>query len=610
MDLELAGQLPPAPEPAPAPRRQGPSLRRIAAGVGVIVLAALAMWAGLWLRGERARHEAVRVAAMRALLGGPIPDWLPGERTYRRQVWSEVLRAYMRHDHKSLWIHGGEPSASARAFANALADAPRDGMNPADYGEGDIREHLTPRRAKRMEDPYVEAARLARLDVRLTVAFVRFARELREGRVPPRSLDPDWLALRDTVDIAGALTRAVSSARSARRVAGLGRTDDEYRTLCEALHKYRSIEERGGWPTIPSGATLKVGMQDVRCRALRSRLAITGDLRDSTGDATYDVALSRAVRHYQMRHGIDVTGRLDEHTRRSLSVSVTERLRTLELNLERLRWLPQELPDPLIRVNIPESQLRVVQKGIEPLTLRAVVGSPSDPTPVFADVITYLEFHPTWGIPKKILTQEMLPRFRKDKDYFLANDIRVFDIVPNIPQEVDPRDVPWEHVEEDSFPYIVRQDAGPQNPLGQIKFMCPNEYDVYLHDTPARRHFGYGSRFLSHGCVRVQDPLVLASYLLQDSPLSSPDSMVAIMADSSRRRVGLKRRVPLLLEYRTAWVDGSGTVQFRPDIYGLDQRLDQALQSGRLSDFDLNPMVRRNPRMPTSTDWTTLRTRR
>ena len=162
-------------------------------------------------------------------------------------------------------------------------------------------------------------------------------------------------------------------------------------------------------------------------------------------------------------------------------------------------------------------------------------------------------------------------------------DMRVFDVSPEMPQEVDPRDVPWERVEEDSFPYIVRQDAGPQNPLGQVKFMCPNEYDVYLHDTPSRRHFGYGSRFLSHGCVRVQDPMVLASYLLQDSPLSSPDSMLAIMADSTWRQVGLKRRVPVLIEYRTAWLDEAGVVQFRPDVYGLDQRLDAALKSGRLS---------------------------
>ncbi len=204
----------------------------------------------------------------------------------------------------------------------------------------------------------------------------------------------------------------------------------------------------------------------------------------------------------------------------------------------------------------------------------------------------------------------MLPRFRRDKEYFLANDMRVFDVSPEIPQEVDPRDVPWERVEEDSFPYIVRQDAGPRNPLGQVKFMCPNEYDVYLHDTPSRRHFGYGSRFLSHGCVRVQDPMVLASYLLQDSPLSSPDSMLAIMADSTWRQVGLKRRVPVLIEYRTAWLDEAGVVQFRPDVYGLDQRLDAALKSGRLSGFELNPKVLRNSRSTTTRDWATLRTRR
>ncbi len=606
MDLEVASQLPPAPEPPPG----RPSLARIAVWVGIVALTGLAVWAVVWLESRRAQAEAVRVTQMRALLGGPLPDWLPGDGASRRRIWAEVLRTYERHDHRPLWSHDGEPSSSARGFAKALADARRDGLDPADYGELDIRERLAAQRAKRGADPRVEAARLARLDARLTAAFVRFVRELSEGRVPAPSLDPDWLALRDTVNVAGALAHAIRSTRAARMVSELGRTDPEYRGLRDALRAYRGIEERGGWPTIPPGTLLKLGMQDERCRALRSRLAITGDLGDSTGHPTYDLALARAVRRYQSRQGLEVTGRLDELTRRNLNVSAADRRRTLELNLERLRWLPRDLPDPLIRVNIPESQLRVVQQGIEPLTMRVVVGSPTDPTPVFADVVTYLEFHPTWGIPKRILANEMLPRFRRDKEYFLANDMRVFDVSPEIPQEVDPRDVPWERVEEDSFPYIVRQDAGPRNPLGQVKFMCPNEYDVYLHDTPSRRHFGYGSRFLSHGCVRVQDPMVLASYLLQDSPLSSPDSMLAIMADSTWRQVGLKRRVPVLIEYRTAWLDEAGVVQFRPDVYGLDQRLDAALKSGRLSGFELNPKVLRNSRSTTTRDWATLRTRR
>ena len=596
--------------PKSTPFWRKPTVVRIAVWSAMAAIAVASVWIGLRLRGERERNDAVRIAHLRAILSGSIPSWLPGEGAYRRRVWAEVAQAYRRNGLRPLWSSDGEPTASAHAFLKALADAPRDGLEPAAYAEPELRENVAAKPVTRSKGPYAEAARIARLDTRLTAAFVRFARELREGRMPPGSLDPDWLALRDTLDVGAALTRAVHSVRAARMVADLGRTDRAYRGLRDAIRDYRRIEARGGWPVIPPGDTPKFGSREERFRLLRSRLLLTGDVRDPRGADVYDVALANGVRNYQARTGLDVTGRLDEETRKSLNVSVAERRRTLELNLERVRWLPEVLPDPILRVNIPESQLRVVEKGGESLAMRAVVGAPTDPTPVFADIITYVEFHPTWGVPKKILTNEMLPKFEQDEGFFLANNIRVFDIAFEIPLEVDPRDVPWERVEEDSFPYVVRQDAGPQNPLGQIKFMCPNEYDVYLHDTPARRHFERGSRFLSHGCVRVQDPMMLAEYLLKETTVEAPDSLSAIMADSLWRRVGLKRRVPVLVEYRTAWVDEAGTVHFRPDVYGLDRRLAAALESGKLAGFDLNPKVLRNTWMPSTSDWSGLRKKR
>ncbi len=608
MDLESVP--PPLPPSDPPPRRRGVDWVRFFTWAGVVLLVGFSVRVGLRIHGERARADAVRVAQLRALLKGSVPQWLPGDDASRRRVWTEVKASYSGHALHLLWSRDGEPSVSARAFTSALAEAPREGLDPADYDERALRQRLEPRPLKSPEHPELEARRIAALDVRLTAAFVRYVRELAEGRIPAARLDPDWVALRDTLDIHNALTHAIRSARAARRVADLGRTDPEYKALRGALRVYRDLESRGGWPVLPGGPILRKGMQDERCRALRARLAATGDLPRASQEPRFDSALESAVQHYQARMGLELTARLDDVTRRSLNVSVTERCRTLELNLERARWNPQSLPDPLLRVNIPESQLRLFQQGAESLSMRVVVGSPKDPTPVFADIVTYLEFHPTWGVPKKILVGEMLPRFRKKKDYFLTHSIRVFDVHPEIPLEVDPRAVPWERVAEDTFPFIVRQDAGRQNPLGQIKFMCPNEYDVYLHDTPARRYFERTSRFLSHGCVRVQDPLVLATYLLRDTPLAVPDSLAAIMADSTWRRVGLKRRMPVLVEYRTAWVDSAGVVHFRPDVYGLDQRLAEALESGQVSDFELNPLVLRNPLMPVQRDWAGVRRRR
>lgn len=607
MDLEL---IPPPPPPGdPPPRRRGVDWARIGVWAGVILLIGFSVRVGLKIHGERVRAEAVRDAHLAALLEKGVPRWLRGDEDRRWHVWAEVVASYASRGMHLLWSHNGEPSVSARAFTNALADAPHEGLNPADYGERALRQLLEARRLQAPPRPQLEAARIAALDLRLTVAFIRYARDVAEGRLPASRLDPDWVALRDTLDVQAALSHVIRSARSARRVADLGRTDAEYRALHGALRAYRDLEARGGWPEIPGGPILRPGMRDERCRALRARLAATGDLRRASDDVRFDVALEGAVRKYQARMGLDPTGRLDDDTRLSLNVSVTDRRRTLELNLERARWLPRSLPDPLIRVNIPESELRVIEHGADSLTMRVVVGSPKDPTPVFADIVTYLEFHPTWGVPKKILIGEMLPKFKKHRDYFATNSIRVFDVHPEIPFEVDPRDVPWERVAEDTFPFIVRQDAGRQNPLGQIKFMCPNEYDVYLHDTSTRRFFANTSRFLSHGCVRVQDPLALATYLLKDTPFAAPESLAAVMADSTWRRVGLKHRVPVLVEYRTAWVDSAKVVHFRPDVYGLDHRLAEALASGRLADFELNPLVLRNPLMPVQKDWAALRKR-
>ena len=608
MDLEQVP--PPLPPSDPPPRRLGVDWVRIFTWAGVVLVVGFSVREGLRIQGERTRANAVRVAQLRALLDGSAPKWLPGDNASRRRVWAGVKAGYSPRGLRLLWSRDGEPSVSARAFISALAEGPLEGLDPADYDERALSQRLAAPQLTDKAHPELEARRIAALDVRLTAAFLRYVRELSEGRIPAPRLDPDWVALRDTLDIHSALAHAIRSARAARRVADLGRKEPEYMALRGALHSYRELESRGGWPVIPAGPVLRKGMQDERCQGLRVRLAATGDLPRSSREPRFDGALENAVRHYQTRMGLDLTGQLDDVTRRSLNVSATERRRTIELNLERARWLPQSLPDPLIRVNIPESELRLFQQGAESLSMRVVVGSPKDPTPVFADMVTYLEFHPTWGVPKKILVGEMLPAFKKKKDYFITHSIRVFDVNPEIPLEVDPRDVPWERVAEDTFPFVVRQDAGRQNPLGLIKFMCPNEYDVYLHDTSARHFFARTSRFLSHGCVRVQDPLALATYLLKSTPLGAPESLAAIMADSTWRRVGLKQRMPVLVEYRTAWVDSAKVVHFRPDVYGLDQRLAEALASREVSDFELNPLVIRNPLMPVQKDWAALRRKR
>lgn len=339
MDLEhIPPPLPPsaAPPPAPPPRR-GVDWVRIATWTFVVLLVAITARMGLRYLDARASANAERVAHLRALLKAPVPKWLAGDDASRKRVWAEVKRGYSGRGLRLLWSHDGEPSVSALAFASALSEARREGLDPADYGERAIQQHFAARRlesAKRTAERTpertkdkallarraVEAARIAALDVRLTAAYVRYARELAEGRVPAARLDPDWVALRDTLDVHDALTHAVRSARAARRVADLGRSDPEYKALRGALRMYRDIESRGGWPVVPAGPVLRMGMQDDRCRVLRTRLAATGDLPRESRERRFDAALEHALRRYQTRAGLDTTGRLDDDTRRSLNV--------------------------------------------------------------------------------------------------------------------------------------------------------------------------------------------------------------------------------------------------------------------------------------------------
>jgi murein L,D-transpeptidase YcbB/YkuD len=224
-----------------------------------------------------------------------------------------------------------------------------------------------------------------------------------------------------------------------------------------------------------------------------------------------------------------------------------------------------------------------------------VVGKRTSPTPVFSDRIVYLELNPTWSVPKSIIVGEIVPALKKRKDYLAANRMRV------VPMSRARRDtsvavesVPWNQAASDSFPYLVIQDAGPDNPLGRIKFMCPNEYDVYLHDTPMRDRFGVAVRDFSHGCVRVAQAEELADSLMAGSPADTA-RFADLLADSTWRRMRLPRSMPVHFLYWTAWVDDSGRVQFRDDVYGLDRRLGEALRSGSTAAFELNPDVAMSP---------------
>jgi murein L,D-transpeptidase YcbB/YkuD len=290
----------------------------------------------------------------------------------------------------------------------------------------------------------------------------------------------------------------------------------------------------------------------------------------------FDQALWQAVRRFQRRHGLAADGIVGPLTLAALNVSVTERIQQLELNMERWRWLPEDLGPRYILVNIPDFTMQVVSNGRAVINTKAIVGTPKRPTPLLSARLSYLVLNPRWYVPRSITIKDHLPKLRKDPYALVTKKFHVDDAMG---QEIDPGSVDWHSLSQSDFPYRLRQDPGPQNALGGVKFMFPNPHHVYLHDTPSRALFNRSHRTYSSGCVRIANAVELAEYLLKDHPRWTRDTIRAAIGDGKgQRMVYLPEEIPVYFFYWTAWVTGDGLVHFRNDIYNLDKPLAPILQ--------------------------------
>jgi len=348
----------------------------------------------------------------------------------------------------------------------------------------------------------------------------------------------------------------------------------QYQRLRAALSDYHKIELRGEWPAVPEGASLRRGMSATAIGLLRQRLRATNDLKAGDNeDPLFDRDLELAVRHFQKRHGIAEDGIVGRQTRAALNVPVDQRIEQLHINLERRRAMSDDLGSHYIFVNLADYVLKVVKDERTVLTMKIVVGTPYRQTPLFSAAMAYIDFNPFWNIPDRIAREEIVPRVRQNTNYLTEQGIRIFSGWDEQASELAPDQVDWRAVGGKSFPYRLRQDPGPLNPLGQVKFMFPNSFDVYLHDTPAKQLFTADVRAFSHGCIRVEKPVLLAAHLL---PGLSGEEVRQIMSAGKRRIFHLAKPIPVHLTYLTAWVNKDGTVHFRKDIYGRDRLLTKA----------------------------------
>lgn len=514
----------------------------------------------------------------------------------RIQAARSLRRFYGERVHLPAWVGAdGRVLPRARELLAGLRSAREHGLPPNDYHAARIESLLSELDAGRQPGgaggPGPGTDRrlrlLAELDLLLTDAFLSYGSHLVSGRVDPRSIDPLWTVNGRERDMAALLDRTLEEGRSPQAVlAEIAPRHPGYARLQEALIAYRRLASAGGWPTVPGGPALRAGDAGPRVAALRRRLEASGDLSaddgrpDAVPDTVFGDALDASVRSFQRRHGLEPDGIVGEGTLGALNVPAESRVRQIERNLERWRWLPAELGETHLRVNIADFGLELVEGDSTVLSMRAVVGRDYRQTPVFSDTMRYVVLNPTWTVPRSIAARDILPRLKESISYLEEQGMVVYGGWSPDARPVDPSAVDWARLSADSLPYRFVQRPGPLNALGRVKFMFPNQFSVYIHDSPARSLFGRSVRSFSSGCIRVERPLELLDHVLRGSEQWSPANLRGALETGRERTIRLPRELPVHIEYWTAWVSGEeGTVHFRPDVYGRDARLASALEA-------------------------------
>jgi L,D-transpeptidase YcbB len=474
------------------------------------------------------------------------------------------------------WDLDQDPLNASSRMLKVLHGASSQGFRPDDYHLKEIDTLLAEFNAP-SENEAENIRRLTDLDLLLTDAFLLYVADLSQGKVDPEKIDVHWHIKRTQGNDFGAiLENALAAGDIDRALRELMPSDPHYAGLIRALASYRAIAQRGGWPQVPVGKTIKKGDHDARVPIIRERLMIEGDLGTTTSDeaAPFDDVLEAAVMRFQSRHGLEVDGHVGAMTLAAMNVPVEERISQIEASMERWRWLPRDFGDRYIFINVPGYQLEVYDNGQAVMSMAIIVGRYAWSTPIFESEMTYIILNPYWKVPPDIAVSDLIPRIRRDPGYLDREEIKIFGRNGGM---INPRAIPWTAISKGNFPYLFRQEPGPRNALGRIAFMLPNPFDVYLHDTPERQLFERAAREFSHGCIRVEKPLDLAGYLLRDDPEWTRDKILAAVDEGKMQQVILPASMETYVLYFTAWTDRDGTVEFRQDIYRRDGAVTAAL---------------------------------
>jgi murein L,D-transpeptidase YcbB/YkuD len=476
-----------------------------------------------------------------------------------------VLQAYYQTGNGALLWLG---STRASAFVARLKDAASEGLDPKDYPSAQLAEINE-------EKPGLDKRQLAITELYFSAAFLEYTSDLRVGRFLPSKVDPDFFLEGRVIDQLAALKDLAQAPSLEKFYADWQPQHPIYALLRSALTRYRAIATLGGWASVPLGPALHPSETDARVPAIRARLAVTDGAKPATGDPNvYDTALTEVVKRFQERQGLEVDGVVGNSTIVAMNVPVADRIKSLIVTMERVRWIPEDLGKQFIVVNIAAFELRRFAGGVVKEKMAVVVGKTFHRTPVFSDYIRYVEFNPYWSVPLSIAVKEELPKLRSNPGALAAEG---FEAVQG-GHVMSLESIDWSRYGAGNFPFQLRQRPGANNALGRVKIMFPNPHNIYLHDTPARSLFGRTERAFSHGCIRVSRPLELAQQVLSAGGVDGWTSarINGVIASAKTTDVNLREPLPVHITYLTTWIDGT-VVNFRNDIYGHDKKLLAAL---------------------------------
>ncbi|GAL83095.1 hypothetical protein MYP_321 [Sporocytophaga myxococcoides] len=488
-------------------------------------------------------------------------------------IWREdILTFYKNRNYKLAWSYKGKFIPQANYVINMIKNIDEEGFSMECFPTNDIWHHyiqlsdyqksILPEHIKAREE----------FDIFLSITFFKYARKIWAGINNPEKYD--WFITKKTINerelLMSILKAELDSTFSASKFHPLHR---QYKLLKETLIQYRKIARQGGWGNITKSTyKIKPGDTSSIIKQLRYRLAFESKVLKADTSNYFDSTLVFALKKFQFCHGLETTGILDSYTIDELNIPVEKRILQISANMERWRWLPEKGSDLYLAINIPEFALHVYEENKHAWQMNVIVGKTLSHTPIFSNEIQFLVFNPSWNVPKSIAVKELLPLQKKDPAYLTRNNMQVF-MSNKLNTPIHPDSIIWHSINEQNFNLTFIQTPGPENPLGKVKFLFPNTFDVYLHDTPAKHLFTQKERGFSHGCIRLEEPMKLAQYLLEKQGMWKEKEINKLLEMDKEVYMKLKKKVPVYIVYFTTWMDSNENVHFRKDIYGLDQKL-------------------------------------